>query len=221
VFADAFRSLGLAMNILAHRGHWVAASEKNSFAAFARAWSAGHGIETDLRDRDGEVVVSHDPPLADAISFGAFLEAHAAQGAETVLALNVKADGLQPAIARALARHRVRNFFLFDMSLPDTLHYLRAGMPVSVRLSEYESENALLARASGVWLDAFESEWWTPELVRGLCARGKSVAVVSPELHGRPHDALWERLKSLEPAVREKLMLCTDFPAAAENFFRS
>jgi len=106
------------------------------------------------------------------------------------------------------------------MSLPDTLHYLRAGMPVFVRLSEYEPENALLARASGVWLDAFESEWWTPELVRGLCARGKSVAIVSPELHGRPHEALWERLKMLEPGVHEKLMLCTDFPDAAASFFR-
>ena len=208
------------MKILAHRGHWLTPPEQNSSAAFARAWSGGHGIETDLRDRDGGIVVSHDPANADTMRFEALLQAHAAQAPDAPLALNIKADGLQEPVSRLLAKYRVRDFFVFDMSVPDSLHYLRVGMPVFLRLSEYESETTLFDKAAGVWLDAFESQWWTLDLVRALCARGKSVAIVSSELHRRPHEALWRRLKEIEGKVREKLMLCTDFPEAASRFFR-
>src|ERR1700744_3495074 len=126
------------MQLLAHRGHWLEPSEKNSVTAFERARSGGYGIETDLRDRDGEIVASHDPATREAVPLAWFLEAYAAQGPHTPLALNIKADGLQGALAQLLARHRVQNYFVFDMSIPDTLHYLRAGIPAFVRLSEYE-----------------------------------------------------------------------------------
>jgi hypothetical protein len=207
------------MKFLAHRGHWLAPAGKNSFAAFARAWTAGHGIETDLRDRDGEIVVSHDPASSSATCFEKLLQAHAAQGPDTFLALNIKADGLAGAVSRLLAQYRVRNYFVFDMSVPDTLHYLAADMRVFLRLSEYEPETTLFDRAAGVWLDGFKGEWWALDLIRSLSGRGKSIAIVSSELHGRDHQMLWRQLKTLEGEVRTKLMLCTDFPDAAENFF--
>lgn len=191
----------------------------NSMAAFERAWSGGYGIETDLRDLDGEVVISHDPPRKGACTLAQFLEAYDARGAQTPLALNIKADGLQDAVAKALAQYRVRNAFVFDMSVPDSLHYLRQGLPAFVRLSEYEKETALLERATGIWLDAFESEWWSLDLIRSLCSRKKSVAIVSPELHGRPYEPTWHTLKGLERNLRDTLMLCTDFPDIADRFF--
>jgi hypothetical protein len=207
------------MKILAHRGYWRALEEKNSFAAFERAWSGGYGIETDLRDLGGDIVVSHDLPLRGAVGFENLLQAYTAKGNGTPLALNIKADGLQVRVAQLLTRYQVRNFFVFDMSLPDSLHYLRGGMPVFLRLSEYEPETTLLDRAAGIWLDAFEGEWWTPETVRALQARGKAVAVVSPELHGRPHEEAWQALRSLDADVRHQTMLCTDFPEDAARFF--
>lgn len=207
------------MKILAHRGHWREPSEKNGFAAFERAWDNGHGIETDLRDLDGRVVVSHDPPLRGALDFEAFLEAYAARGNETPLALNIKADGLCSAAAQTLVKHKIRNFFVFDMSVPDSLHYLRAGLPVFLRLSEYESQTSLFDRAVGVWLDAFEREWWTSHTVRGLHAAGKMIAIVSSELHGRPHSDLWRTLQALDAGTRDDVMLCTDFPDEAARFF--
>jgi hypothetical protein len=207
------------MRLLAHRGHWLERVETNSFHAFERAWSNGYGIETDLRDLDGAVVISHDPPERGVRSLDEFLAAYAARGGNTPLALNIKADGLQVAVAKAIARYRVQNYFVFDMSVPDSLHYLRAGMPVFVRLSEYEGDSPLLGRAAGVWLDAFESEWWTLDTVRALHERGKTVAIVSPELHKRPHEGLWQTLRGLEPAMRNSLMLCTDFPDAASEMF--
>ena len=208
------------MKILAHRGHWLEREEMNSFRAFERAWSGGHGIETDLRDLNGAVVISHDPPGPGVRSLEEFLAAYTARGAGTPLALNIKADGLQTTIAKALQKSRVRNYFVFDMSVPDSLHYLRTGLPVFVRLSEYEGETSLLERAVGVWLDAFEGEWWTLDTLRSLHTRGKVIAIVSPELHKRPHEKLWRTLRELEDEIREGLMLCTDFPDAAAATFR-
>ena len=41
--------------VRAHRGWWLTPAEKNSKAAFERALAAGYGIETDVRDCDGEL----------------------------------------------------------------------------------------------------------------------------------------------------------------------
>jgi hypothetical protein len=207
------------MKLLAHRGHWLERAEMNSFHAFERAWSNGYGIETDVRDLGGTIVISHDPPERGVRTLDEFLAAYAARGKATTLALNVKADGLSSTIAKATEKYRVENFFVFDMSVPDSLHYLRAGVPVFVRLSEYEPESALLDRAAGVWLDAFEREWWTLDTLRSLRSRRKSVAIVSPELHRRPHEALWHTLKGLERETLSGVMLCTDFPDAASEAF--
>ena len=209
------------MKILAHRGHWLEPHEKNSFVAFERAWAGGFGIETDLRDLNGHIVVSHDPPRDGAASFESLLQAHAERGRATPLALNIKADGLQGAVARLLAQYSVADFFVFDMSVPDSLHYFGSGLPVFLRLSEFEFETPLVERAVGIWLDAFERDWWTAETVRGLCTREKAVAVVSPELHGRPHQNAWQTLQSLALNIRNRVLLCTDFPDDAARFFKS
>jgi hypothetical protein len=42
---------------------------------------------------------------------------------------------------------------------------------------------------------------------------------VSPELHKRPHEALWRTLKEMESETLDALMLCTDFPDAASEMF--
>lgn len=207
------------MKILAHRGHWREPTEKNTLAAFECAWSGGFGIETDLRDLDGTIVVSHDPPARGALTFETLLQAYAERGKQTPLALNVKADGLQEPVAKCLEKYHVENFFVFDMSVPDSLSYLRAAMPVFLRRSEYEPWTVLHDKAAGIWLDAFASAWWTPDDVRSLHVRGKQVAVVSPELHGRPHEALWSALRQLEPDTNSGLLLCTDFPNDADRFF--
>ena len=46
------------IKILAHRGFWKEETEKNTKIAFERAFNSGFGIETDLRDIKGEIVIS-------------------------------------------------------------------------------------------------------------------------------------------------------------------
>jgi glycerophosphoryl diester phosphodiesterase len=207
------------MIFLAHRGHWLHPEDRNSPAALARAVGAGYGLETDIRDHDGALVVAHDPARGEGLlTLDALLDLFVASGAPGALALNIKADGLQAGVTEAVERRGINNAFVFDMSLPDTLGYLRRGARFFSRQSEYEPAPLLYEEASGVWIDCFERDWITPDVVEGHLAAGKQVALVSPELHGRPHGAAWSAWRPL--AGREGVLLCTDFPDEARAFFQ-
>ena len=56
------------MQLIAHRGFWLDPKEKNTEIAFSRALSHGFGIETDFRDLNGQLVISHDIPVIGAMS---------------------------------------------------------------------------------------------------------------------------------------------------------
>lgn len=208
------------MIVLSHRGYWKERAEQNTAAAFARSFRLGFGTETDLRDLDGRLVIAHDPARAGAPPAGVLFEAHAAADATLPLALNVKADGLHKWVREAFDRYGLANAFVFDVAVPDARGYLAAGVPVFTRHSELEPEPAFYAAAAGVWVDGFESDWATEaDLARHLAA-GKRVCVVSPELHGRPPAAFWDRLAAMRCAADPRLMLCTDLPEAAREVFR-
>ena len=203
------------MDVLSHRGYWTDASEKNTPAAFERSFALGFGTETDVRDHDGRLVISHDMPTGEALAFEAYLGCLARKATRPLLqAINIKADGLATALARTM-KDIAHPWFVFDMSLPDTLGQLRAGNPVYLRMSEYEDvPPALESRIHGVWLDAFERTWYGVDTIAALLARGLAVCVVSPELHKRDdYETLWTALKPLRD--RAGLSLCTDLPEQA------
>jgi len=211
--------------ILSHRGYWKQPHEKNAEAAFVRSFAHGFGTETDVRDANGRLVISHDPPApgADPLSFDAFCALYKRHGDDALpLALNVKADGLQTLLQSALNEHGITNYFAFDMAVPDGLAYLRTGLPVFTRRSEYEREAAFYDQATGVWLDGFAGEWFEQSDVASPLTDGKRVCLVSPELHGRAHRPFWQTLYGwgLPETAGDALMLCTDFPEEARAFFR-
>lgn len=47
------------MELLAHRGYWSNGIPGNSPEALKRALECGYGIESDVRDYDGTLVISH------------------------------------------------------------------------------------------------------------------------------------------------------------------
>jgi hypothetical protein len=208
------------MKVLSHRGYWKTPSEKNSPEAFRRSFGMGFGTELDLRDLAGEVVVSHDPPAAGALTAEDMLAIHAEHGRSLTLALNVKADGLQGPVAALLRRFEVRDAFVFDMSVPDALHWLRAGVPLFTRHSDVEQSPVLYEEAAGVWLDGFRSDWWGADVVRRHLLAGKRVCIVSPELHGRAHAHVWRMLADADlQGWGDRVMLCTDHPEEARGVF--
>lgn len=206
------------MEILAHRGWWLDPAEKNSKAAFRRALDAGFGIETDVRDHDGALVISHDPPRGgDLQLLSDFLTDFKAAGEPGPLALNIKADGLQSAIRRECDAANVTNLFVFDMAVPDALGYFTHGFEVFTRHSEVEPQPAFLSKARGVWIDCFYGDWITADVVQEHRSADRKAALVSPELHRREPSGAWAAWRSLarDPGV----MLCTDFPGDARDYF--
>ncbi len=203
------------MIVLSHRGYWKERPERNTRAAFLRSFSLGFGTETDVRDSHGTLVISHDPPTGGEMTLTEFLALPGLAGLP--LAMNVKADGLAAPLASAMRAAGHANWFAFDMSVPDMLQHLRVGSPTYTRLSEYETEPSCLDRAAGVWLDAFEGEWFDAALIRRLLSQGRQVCVVSSELHGRDPAGLWALLEPLRDAPG--LLLCTDVPEQARDHF--
>jgi glycerophosphoryl diester phosphodiesterase len=205
------------MIILAHRGLWHKKDEQNSPEAIARAFGAGFGVETDLRDLAGTIVVSHDPPRGGEMCFEALLSIANLHPDSALLALNIKADGLQSLLEPALRARR--DYFLFDMAVPDMVVSIRRGLTCFTRQSDLERVPVLLDAVEGVWLDSFVSPVADVESATAMVAGGKKVAFVSPELHGRNHDAFWARLRASGLHMSPKVMLCTDFPDRAADYF--
>lgn len=206
------------MRLLCHRGWWWPTGEKNSLEAILKAITSGYGVETDIRDCDGELVISHDPSRkAGATRLDDFLGAYRDTARKPCVALNIKSDGLQSAVAAKVREFGLTHCFAFDMSLPDTLEYASRKMPFAVRFSEYETDEQLLNEAAFVWMDAFRSDWYSVEMIERFLQIGKSVAIVSPELHRRDHMPLWRWLKPI--STTDSLYLCTDFVNEALETF--
>lgn len=204
-------------NILAHRGWWNEAKDKNSLQALRRALEAGFGIETDFRDLNGAVVVSHDPPRGETLDAKSLFMLYRELQSEGRLALNIKADGLQKALLKTLSECGVMmtNAFAFDMAVPDALGYLADNFPAYTRISEYEREPSFLDRATGVWVDNFTGEFPQVTIAQELLDAGHRVCIVSSELHHRDQHALWDEVVKAKLHESLRFELCTDFPQNA------
>jgi hypothetical protein len=208
------------MIIISHRGYWKNSAEKNTIKAFRRSFKFGFGTETDIRDYNGELVISHDIPNGDNITFENFLEIYKELNDSLPLALNIKSDGLQHKIKNLLDKFNIENYFLFDMSVPDGILYIKENLITYTRQSEYENPPAYYQFAYGVWLDQFNYDWLTEEVIKNHFNNNKKICLVSPELHNRDYREYWIKLKEIGSAVDiSKIMLCTDHPEEARVYF--
>ncbi|MFH1470374.1 MAG: hypothetical protein ABIF01_01375 [Candidatus Micrarchaeota archaeon] len=208
------------MEILAHRGIWVQEQEKNSLGALLSAVESGFGIETDVRDLDGVLVVSHDPPRKGCLTLETFLqEAQKLPDFRKVTyALNIKADGLDKELERILKEYRLeKNAFFFDMSNPTLYHFSKRfpGGNLCTRISDIEPEPVLQDSCAWMWVDCFQKDWSDWAALKKFKHR---LAFVSPDLHKREHEGFWKALREFGK-TREGLSLCTDLPKEAKRWF--
>ena len=96
--------------VLAHRGLWADKEQQNTLSAIEEAWARGFGVETDLRDSRGNVVVSHDPPEEGVLEAVEVLSRYDALGCDSTLALNIKADGIGRLLTTKLALYDITNY---------------------------------------------------------------------------------------------------------------
>jgi hypothetical protein len=205
------------MKILSHRGLWYSDSDKNSIKSFEDSFSLGFGTETDIRDYQGKLVISHDIANRFSITLEDMLKIYCKYDKNLFLALNIKSDGLQSELKRILDQYEITNYFVFDMSVPEGIKYSKAGFNSFTRESEYERLPSFYNEASGVWVDCFKGDWIDEGVINKHLNNGKKVCVVSPDLHKRHHLEVWNGYKNL--ITKDNLFLCTDYPNQAKKFF--
>jgi hypothetical protein len=171
-----------------------------------------YGIEFDVREGPNGIVVTHDP-WTSSVDFRTFLE-HCHHAFYIV---NVKCEGIEPAILEILRSFQIENFFLLDCSFPMIVKLGRLGeRRVAVRLSEYESIETVFALANvvqWVWVDVFHRIPVTPEDCQRLRALGFRLCFVSPELQGRPQD-----IAEYKECIGHWMdMVCTKVPTAWQD----
>ncbi len=213
------------MKIIAHRGFWKISERQNTLEAFYAAINRGFGIETDVRDLNGKLVISHDIPdkKKQNILFGDLIKkiSKIKNINEVPLAINIKSCGLGQLLSQELSSLEcLKNVFVFDMSIPDMLNSFRREIPFKVygRLSEYESDLRILKKVDGIWLDQFENNWINDLTLREILKFNKELCIVSPEIHGRPHMEAWHGYR---PYAKYNLAICTDLVEEANNFFNN
>jgi hypothetical protein len=191
--------------ILAHRGFWKTRSEMNTSDAIESAFQMGFGVETDFRDFQGKLVLSHDIIHEQVfIPFDGF-------NSSDRYAINLKADGLAELMVSHLISIRDSNSFVFDGSIPEMVRYRDSGIPHALRLSEYETE--LPWKSDYLWIDSFESDWWLSDPKINALFETHHLVFVSPELHRRDHRYAFEAFVRFRRQYGENFSVCTDFPS--------
>lgn len=215
------------MFILAHRGFWLKEQEQNSKIAFIRALDYGFGVELDVRDCCKEIVISHNIPDKRSCRFVEVLHALSKRQnfRNVTYAVNIKSDGIEKQIVDILSFFGIKkNSFVFDMSIPSTYifwkeYYKKAQF--ACRLSDIENLPVFYDCAKWLWLDELDRYWISNNVIIKHVKNGKSVCMVSPELHGRQYRSKWKQYRQLPQEIAGKIYICTDFPAVANDFFNS
>ena len=203
------------IGIVCHRGLWKKEHEQNTENAFKLALSNNYGIETDIRERNGEIVISHDIPINDnLISLDKFLLIYNDLGRNLPLLLNVKCDGIKEKTLSLLQKYSIENYFLFDMSIPETVHYANDNLVKFLsRVSDLEESPILLDKAKGLWVDSFYGDYPSFSFLENYIEQNYFLCFVSPELHGRQTNAFWNSLKEWiksKDFKRNTVLICTD-----------
>jgi glycerophosphoryl diester phosphodiesterase len=184
--------------VVAHRGAAALAAE-NSLAAIDAALELGVDlVEVDVLARaDGALVLAHTRATDGSPPLEAVLERLAVT--RTGLLLDLKASGLEPAVAAALRRYGLVERTLACSVSPAVLRRLRAEEPVLARALSYPddrfgvAERRWLAPAVRGGLAALRRTlpWRVPRWVRSLEVDALSLhwSLVTPELVARSHAA--------------------------------
>ena len=191
--------------------------EKNSTLAIERGILNFDGIETDIRDVHKNLAVSHDMPEGRVIFFEKILSDCC--DTEKVFAINIKADGLSDSLKRLLEVYNIKNYFTFDMSIPEMVVYRDRGLKFYTSISDICTHPILIESASGIWLDSFEFLWYSENELLKIIDFNLPICVVSEELHGRDHLSQWSLLSRIEQKSNFELSICTDYPSQARDYF--
>ena len=163
---------------------WIIDHRRNSLQLLQETDSR-FGIEIDLRSKNGQLILAHDPFLEGPL-FEDWLKAYR----HPLLVVNLKEAGLEPYVEDLLTRYAIPQWFYGDQSFLALLQMAQRGCRSgAIRVSEYESPKTALSlarRVDWVWVDCLTKMPLTRAQAELLRAAGFKLCFVSPELQGRP-----------------------------------
>ena len=151
---------------------------------YANSIPTDYGIEFDIRDSNGKIIVTHDP-FTEGEEFEIFLS----HLTNRFLIVNIKSEGIELKALELLKKYRFENFFLLDCSFPAIIKLSKLGEKrIALRFSEYENCANIIDnkdKAMWVWVDCFNNFPLTKKIEEIFHAHNLKICIVSPELHNK------------------------------------
>lgn len=200
-------------------GEWIC--HRVNTAAELETLPREFGVEVDLRDQAGELILSHDP-----FSLGEPFEDYLKFYAHGTMILNIKSERIEERVLSLLRRYDIRQYFFLDSSFPMIVQLSRQGeRRIALRYSEYEGLDTLrnmAGKVEWVWVDCFTRFPLDTSTALELRAMGYKLCLVSPELQGRPEDIRFFREMCLRNSIRfdaicTKMRFLKDWFTAVSN----
>jgi len=145
------------------------------------------GVEIDLRDEGGNLILAHDP-FTSGENFEEYLKMYN----HGTLILNIKSERVEFNILPLLKKYDVKDYFFLDSSFPMIYQLVLQGeRNIAVRFSEYEGLDSVMsmkAKVRWVWVDCFTKLPIDQSSFTTLKEAGFKLCLVSPELQGRKED---------------------------------
>jgi len=147
-----------------------------------------YGIELDLRDYNGSIIVQHDP-----YKEGVLFEDYIKYLNNINLILNIKSERIENKIINILNDNNYKGtYFFLDSSFPMIYSLSKEGNKnIALRFSEFEGLDTLInmkGKVDWVWVDVFTKIPLTFEISKKIKDLGYKICLVSPELQGREYD---------------------------------
>ena len=145
------------------------------------------GIEVDLRDYGGRLILQHDP-FKDGEDFEEYLK-HYNHG---TIILNIKSERIEFRILDLLIKYKVKDYFFLDCSFPMIYLLSEQGEKnIALRFSEFEGLDTIINmkdKVKWVLVDCFNSFLLNDEAYKIIKDNKLKICIVSPELLGRGNE---------------------------------
>ena len=159
-----------------------------------------YGVEIDLRDENGTLILSHDP-----FSAGELFEDYLKNYRHGTMILNIKSERIEHRVLELINKYQIKSYFFLDSSFP--MIFLLSNMGeknIALRFSEYEGMDTIRAMAgkvTWVWVDCFTQFPLTKGVYDEMKGLGYKLCMVSPELQGREVDIMRYRDYCLQEGI--------------------
>jgi hypothetical protein len=142
------------------------------------------GIEFDIRDFCGELIIAHDPFIMGQL-FSDFIRYCPI---DKMYIINIKSEGIEDKILEYLNKYNMHNYFFLDCNMPTINKLSKRTTNIAGRLSEFEPFECIEKinnKIQWVWIDVFSYLPLTYDIYKKIKDYNLKICLVSPELQGQ------------------------------------